>query len=96
MRRSQLKSRGNGAATDRVEDAARATVLKRFSSHRRRGGNCLAALFRRRVPLGFALRASRIDRIDAAFQLIARLIRKLARSDQTRARRLDVAAVDCT
>src|SRR6202023_1835639 len=39
------------------------------------------------------LGAARIDRIDAAFQLIARFVRQLARTGQARARSFDVAAV---
>jgi len=68
----------------------------RVAAQRSPRGHCLAALLRRCVPPGFALGALRIDRIDAAPQLIARLIRKLARTGQARARRFDVVAVDCT
>jgi len=59
-------------------------------------GHCLAALLHRCVPLGFALGAARIDRIDAAFQLSARLVRQLALTSQARARRFDATVVGCS
>jgi len=50
----------------------------RVVAQRGRGTSGLGAFFRRCVTLGFALGAFRIDRIDAAFQLIGRLVRQRA------------------
>jgi len=80
---------GTGAGTCRTPAAHSAMMGARkiVAAQRGRGGIGLGLSLARRLALRFAFASPTFDRIDAATELVARLLRRLARTRQARAGR---------